>query len=625
MFRRSPGYHLDRVMAATGTSLTIAAPRVLTTDDILTGLGLVIVLAIACQLLAVRLRIPAIVLLLPAGFLAGAITDDVDPTALFGGTFQPLVSLGVGLILFEAGLRLRFDELQRGTRGVVLRLITVGVLITLAGITVAAKLIFGLDWGVAFVLGAILVVSGPTVVLPLLAFVRPSPETRSVLKWEGTLIDPIGALLGVVAFHAVKAGAGGDRPFHPGQLAGSIGTGFAIGAVATVALWLLLRTVQRTAPRQAIPAALMCVAAALVGADLLREDSGFVATTTMGVAMANQQRIDVSRVLEFHGTIVSLLIGILFILISASVTPSQVSAVLPESLALIAVMVLLLRPLDVALSTWRSDLTSRQRAFIAWMAPRGIVAAATASAFALELIDAGVPDADRLLPIAFVVIFGTVVLYGLSAAPVARVLGVASAGAPTVLLVGGNRVALAISAALKQAGIGVRIWTARRSEQEAARAAGLDAGSSRLGVDLQTREAELEEVSQALLLTESDDFNALAAFELREELGSGRVYRLAPAHGSLELVPAYAEGGLLFGEGLTHEELARRIEDGARIVELEPDELRHPGQRGVLPLFALADGGGLRIITAGAGFDPDAAERVICLTSPSAASAQSPG
>jgi hypothetical protein len=446
-----------------------------------------------------------------------------------------------------------------------------------------------------------------------------------VLEWEGTLIDPIGALIGVVAFTAVKAGAGGDKPFHPGELTGSIAAGVAVGAVATAVLWGLLRALQRTAPRQAIPAALMCVAAALVGADLIREDAGFVATTTMGLALANQRRMDVSRILEFHGTIVSLLIGILFILISASVSPSQVRSVLAESLALIAVMVLLLRPLDVALATWGSKLTLRERAFVAWMAPRGIVAAATASAFALELADAGVADADRLLPISFVVIFGTVVLYGLSAAPVARWLGIAGAGAPTILVVGGDPVALTISRALKQAGVAVRIWTARPREQEAARDAGLDAGSSRLGVDLQTREAELEEVSQALLLTESDDFNALAAFELRQELGSGRVYRLAAAPGSLDLVPTYAEGGILFGEDLTHPELSRRIEAGERIIDLGGDELSGRRSDGVMPLFALTRDGDLRIITAGAAFDPDAAERVICLTSPSAAGAQSPG
>ena len=320
----------------------------LTTNEILTGLGLVIGLAIGCQLLAARLRIPAIVILLPVGFLAGAITDDVNPTDLFGSTFTPLVDLGVGLILFEAGLRLDWSEVRGGAHSVVTRLITVGALFTLAGITLATKLIFGLDWGVCLVIGAILVVSGPTVVLPLLAFVRPTHAVRSVLKWEGTLIDPIGALLGVAAFTAVKAGAGGQQPFHLGELRVSLAAGFAVGAIATAVLWLLLRELQRTSPRQTIPAALMCVTAALVGADLIHEDAGFVATVTMGVALANQRRLDVSRVLEFHGTMVSLLIGMLFVLISASVTPSEIRAVLWEGLGLVAVMVVLLRPLNVA-------------------------------------------------------------------------------------------------------------------------------------------------------------------------------------------------------------------------------------------------------------------------------------
>jgi hypothetical protein len=354
----------------------------------------------------------------------------------------------------------------------------------------------------------------------------------------------------------------------------------------------------------------MCVAGALVGADLLREDAGFVATVTMGIALANQRSLDVSRVLEFHGTIVNLLIGMLFILISASVTPSDVESVLAESLALVAVMVVLLRPLDVALSTWRSSLTGRERAFVAWMAPRGIVAAATASAFGLELAQSGIDGADRILPVVFVVIFATVVLYGLTAAPVARLLGVAGAGAPVVLVVGGHPWARAISQALKEAGVGVRIWTGKPDEQEAARVAGLDAGNAQLGVDVESREAELEEVGQALIVTESDDFNALAAFELRQELGSGRVFRLAPGLGSLDLVPAYAEGGILFGEGLTYEELTRRFDAGGRVEELPAAAIRN----GSTPLFAITEDGDLRVITAAEEAPVEPGARLICLS-----------
>ncbi len=587
----------------------------LSTNDLLTGLGLVIVLAIASRLLADRVGLPAIVILLPVGFVAGIVTDDVHPDNLFGATFTPLVDLGVGLILFEAGLRLRFQQLRGGIRRVVLGLISVGALLTLAGVTAAVKLIFGLSWGVSSVLGAILVVSGPTVVLPLLAFVRPSERVRSVLKWEGTLIDPIGALLGVIAFNAVLQGAAGDRSFHPGEMALSLGVGVAVGLAGAALLWLLLRTLQRSAPGHAIGAALMIVAGAVVGADLLREDSGFVAAAVMGMAIANQQQLDVSRILEFHGTLVSLLIGMLFVLISASVEPSQVSAVLAEGLGLIAVMVFVIRPLVVALAAWRSPLSLRERAFVAWMAPRGIVAAATASAFGLSLTQAGVSRADQILPIAFVVIFGTVVLYGLTAGPMARLLGVAGAGAPVILVVGGHAWARTIAQALKAAGLRVRLWTGSRDERAAAREAGLEAGRVPLGVDVESREAELEEVSDALLLTESDDFNALAAFELRQELGTGRVYRLPPAEGELEPGPAYAEGALLFAKDLTFGEVTRRFEAGAHLVELPRDRGSDhlTVADGLTPLFLVTGDGSLRIATAGSRLDTNPGDRVICL------------
>jgi NhaP-type Na+/H+ or K+/H+ antiporter len=583
---------------------------VLSTDAILTGLGLVIVLAVACRLLADRLGLPAIVLLLPVGFAAGAITNDVNPDALFGDAFQPIVSLGVGLILFEAGLRLSVLELGAGVRRVVIRLISVGALLTLVGVAVAVKLIFGLGWGVAAVLGAILVVSGPTVVLPLLAFVRPSERVRSVLKWEGTLIDPIGALLGVVALHAVLQGAAGERRFHPGSLAFSLVVGIAVGVVAAVVLRALLQRIDRSAPSQGVAAALMVLAAAVVGADVLREDAGLVAAAVMGVVLAHQRQLDVSRILEFHGTVVELLIGILFVLISASVTPAQVRAVLPEGIALIAVMVLFIRPAVVALGTWRSELDWRERAFAAWMAPRGIVAAATASAFALSLTQADIPGADQILPIAFVVIFGTVVLYGLTAVPAARLLGVAGTGAPVVLIVGGHRWALAIAQALTAAGVRVRLWTDRRPEQLAARDAGIDARRIPLGVDLSSREAELEEVSDALVVTESDEFNALAAYELRRELGRDCVYRLSPSEEILRPEPEYAEGGTLFAEGLGFAELSRRFAAGARVSELSAHDRAGDG---LLPLFVLDAEGGLRIVTADGTVERRPGDRLLCL------------
>ena len=228
------------------------------------------------------------------------------------------------------------------------------MLVTWIGVGAAAALLIGgLDTRVALLIGAVLVVSGPTVVLPLLSFVRPQREVRSLLMWEGVLVDPIGALLGVLVFHAAVTG----QAWHPGEMLLSIGAGLLVAAVGIVVLRFLLAEAQRRAPRQAVPVTLATVVAALVAADLIRDDSGFVATTAMGMALANQRTIDVSLMLEFQQTLVQLLVGVLFILIAASVAPADVEAVLPEALALVAVMALVIRPAAVALATWRSSLS----------------------------------------------------------------------------------------------------------------------------------------------------------------------------------------------------------------------------------------------------------------------------
>ena len=583
----------------------------MSTDDLLLGLGLVIVLAVGSQLLAGRLRLPAIVVLLPVGFLAGIATDDVHPDVLLGALYQPFVSLAVGLILFEAGLRLSVREIASDVRRTVGLLVTVGVLVTWAGVWAATALLFD-DLGdlVPLLIGAVLVVSGPTVVLPLLSFVRPAPRVRSLLMWEGVLVDPIGALLGVLVFHAALSAGSSGQLWRPGEMLLSILVGAAVGGLAAAVLWFLLQDTQRTVPRQAVPAVLMMVAAALVGADLIREDAGFVATTLMGAALANQRRIDVSLMLEFHGTLVQILIGALFVLISASVSPSDVNAVLPAALALVAIMVLVIRPLAVALATWRSGLSLRERAFVAWMAPRGIVAGATASAFGLELEQAHVPGAQHILPIVFVAIFATVVIYGLTAGPVARLLGVAEASGRVVLVVGGTPWARAIAASLKGAGFGVRLWSGRAVDQEAARAVGLTAERGKMMLDAISRETELEDVTDALLLTGNDDFNALAALALRTELGHGRVYRVAPDLDETDLLAPAGEKGILGTDMLTSADLGRRFAAGARLVE---GPVNGGASDGDVALFVVSADGDLRVASPGKSPPVKAGDRVIAL------------
>jgi hypothetical protein len=314
--------------------------------------------------------------------------------------------------------------------------------------------------------------------------------------------------------------------------------------------------------------------------------------------------------------VVALLIAILFVLVSASVEPSQVWRLVPGGIALIAVMVLVVRPLVVALCTWRSRLDRAERAFVAWLAPRGIVAAATASAFGLQLAQKGVAGSEDILPIAFIAIFGTVLVYGLTAAPLARFLGLAGGGSGLVLVVGGGAWAREIALALKATGQRVRLWTKHTDEQAAARAAGLETGNARLGFDAVSREAALEEITEVLLMTDSDYFNALAAVELYQELGHDHVYRLPARRELSDLVSEHARVGILFGEQFTFAELTRRFDAGARLVTVS-------GARdGVAPLF-IVRGDRLTVVTAESGAEPSEGDTTIGLRhSPGSGEAQ---
>ncbi len=587
----------------------------MSTNQILFGLGLVLVLAVGSQLLARLVGVPALVVLLPAGFVAGVATHDVQPANLLGALYQPFVSIAVGIILFEAGLRLSLGELDPGLRRVVVRLVTFGALLTWLAIAGIVLLLYeGIDSGVAFVIGAILVVSGPTVVLPLLAFIRPRRDVRSLLKWEGTLVDPIGALLAVLVFAAVSSGKG----WQPGALLIGVAIGALVAAVGAPALWLLLREVQHHAPRMVVPATLMVLVAAVVAADLIHEDAGLVAAVLMGMTVANQRGIDISLSLyEFEETLVQLLVGVLFVLVAASVSPHDVGSVMPQALVLVAVMILLIRPAAVALTTLRSRFTWPQRAFVAWMAPRGIVAGATASAFGPVLAQKGVAGADKLLPIVFVSIFGTVVVYGLTASLAARFLGVAGEGHRLVLVVGGHGWARELAGALKRSGVAVRMWVGTAGDQSEARAAGLDANRGRIMVDAISREAELEEVTDALMLTPSDDFNTLGAAELRDELGDQHVYRVAPDPHDPDLLPPSREIGILADRSLTFAELDRQFAAGAQIVCRSADaDHWSDGEPPIVPLAAVGPDGRLRFAADGLRPDVRADDTLIALVPP---------
>jgi NhaP-type Na+/H+ or K+/H+ antiporter len=390
-------------------------------SQIFVGIGLIVALAVGCQVVAAKARIPAIILLLPVGFAAGNLISSVNPEKLLGDAFTPLVSIAVAIILFDGGLDLSHDNLLGDDRKVVNRLRSVGVAITWFGGAVFALVLLGLSSKAAIMLGAILIVSGPTVVTPLLEAARPGKRLTAILGFEGTTVDPIGAMVAVVVFQYIQANHEHGVVDGAVGFVGRIGIGLVFGAVGVAVLWLLLGKLglRGLLGTEVILATVVAVAAL---SDSISSDTGLVAAISMGIVIANMRGVHVPEDRPFLKTVVQLNIGILFIAISATVTPESMRGVVWPTLALIACLVLIVRPVVALVATFRTNLTRPERIFVGAMDPRGIVAASTAATFSASLITLGIDGADKLLPVTFLVIVGTVTIYGLGAVPFVKAL-----------------------------------------------------------------------------------------------------------------------------------------------------------------------------------------------------------
>lgn len=536
----------------------------MTGEDILLGIALTVALATGSQILANKLHVPALILLLPVGFAAGALTDVIHPGRLVGPDFPALVSLSVAVILYDAGLGLNLRNLTGDTRKIVGRLLLVGIVVTFFVVAGVGPALFGIPLRVAAMIGVILVVSGPTVVGPLLEYVRPTEKVRRILIWEGTLTDPIGGILGAVVFHAVATTHQIDigRGYQTGQFLLSMAVGIVGGAVGTALLWLALRKL-RLGEMLGTLAQLATVIVVSAGCDIVRDDTGLIAAIVTGLAVTNLPGLEMPARRPFFGTLVQLIIGLLFISISSAVTPASVVPVLVPSLVLIVLLVFVVRPLVAFCATRGSGLTHGEWGFLGWMAPRGIVAASTASAFAATLVQKGLPGASKILPITFLVIVGTVLLYALTAAPVARKLAVVRPTRTRPLLVGGDPWVIGLGKALESAGLDVLMWAGLDEERDRIAAAGIELAHGEMLATATNPRARLEGVTAVLLLTDDDDFNALASVVIKDNV-QGPVYRVGPPRDSHGVVAPYTGGDILFGRPLVRHLLAARYRQGAR-------------------------------------------------------------
>jgi len=530
------------------------------------ALALILGAGMLAQWLAWRTQIPSIIALLVAGLLLGPITGIVDPDDLLGGTLFPLVSLAVALILFEGGLDLPPREL-RSTGTVVRRLITFGATVTFLVAWYGAREIFDISNQAAIVLGAVLVVTGPTVVGPILRFVRPAGATGPILRAEGVLIDPIGATAALVAFEIVLINTPNEAVSKiVGVVLLTIVAGAGIGIAAAVVLDTALK--HFLIPDQlAVPVTFAFVIASFVASNEVQEESGLVSVTVLGIYLSRRESSTIREVVDFNESLRTLLISVLFILLAARIEPDALRDVIVPSLVFLALLVFVARPLSVLVSTVRTSLSWRERVFLMAMAPRGIVAAAVSAIFAIRLEEEGIPDAGKIVPIVFLVIIGTIVVYGFLAGPAARWLGLAEAHANGLLIAGAHAVARGLATELDSRGVKTLLVDTDPYNVTRSIAIGLSARRISVLSDDAAHDLDLRGIGRLLAFTSNDEVNALATARFARLFGRREVFQLTPSKrrsGNLS-VPREYLGRLVGIDGLSYSTIDERSRQGWRV------------------------------------------------------------
>lgn len=524
-------------------------------------LVLVVALGIAAQWLGWRYRAPAIVLFAVAGLLAGPVLGLVNPSRDFYPLFQPVIGLSVAVILFEGGLNLHLHELREAAAGV-LRLVFLGVPLAWGLGSAAAHFAGGLSWPVSLVFGAIMVVTGPTVITPLLRHASLNRRSASYLKWEAIINDPIGAVLATVVFEYLIFSVGGQNASVE-QAFLSLGLAAIVALVVGGGLGYALGEAFR---RDFVPEFLkapMTLTLVLVGyvvCNQAQQEAGLLAVTIMGLVMGNMELPSLDEMRRFKEYVSILLVSTLFVMLAADLRLSTLEKLNWHSLALILAMIVLVRPLVVLLATLGSTVRWSDRLLTASVAPRGIVAAAVAGIFGPVMYAHGYTDARLLVPLVFAVVFATVVVHGFSIGWLARRLGL-SINPHGVLIVGASPWATELVRALaNELKLGVLLVDSSWHRLREARLAGLPVWYGEVLSDNMQESLELNEISCVLAATSNDAYNALVCHRLTSDLGHGQVFQL-PIYEGEEDSKALARktrGALAFGDNARYEELWRR-------------------------------------------------------------------
>lgn len=548
----------------------------------------IIILGIAAQWIAWRTRVPAILPLILIGLFFGPIStlfshdggkwiepvfDAVHGHGLFPGqSLFYFVSLSISIILFEGGLTLKMSEIQ-GVERAITNLVTIGSLVTFIGGGIAAHFFMDLSWQISFLFSGLIIVTGPTVIAPILRNVPLSRNIATVLKWEGIIIDPIGALVAVLVYEFIRSGEGGEFTLHALQeFAKIVIIGTSIGFTAAYLLYSMIK--KHLVPHYLLNVfTLALVLGIFVASDIMAHESGLLAVVIMGMVLGNLDVQEVKGILDFKESLSVLLISILFILLSANMDLSHLELLLDwRCLLLFAAVVFVLRPLGVFMSTTSSDLSTNEKLFISWVGPRGIVAAGIASLFGLKLVEKGVPGAEFITPLVFMIVLGTVLLNATTARLMARLLGVTQDKSTGVLIVGVNATSKLIAKYLQNSGRHIMLVDNNMNNVKRAQGEGLNAIEANIYKDDFKENLDFVDMGYLMAMTSSTEVNKFAVNKFRKDFGEEGAFRLIASE-ELRKGEIPAEG--LFSNVDDYINVAEVVRDYPKMHELSLQSKEH--------------------------------------------------
>tara|TARA_B100001996_G_scaffold151476_1_gene115249 strand:- start:1910 stop:3706 length:1797 start_codon:yes stop_codon:yes gene_type:complete len=591
-------------------------------NQILLSVASIGVLGIACQWFAWWVRIPSILFLLTVGIIAGPVLNLLDPDALLGNLLFPFISLSVAVILFEGSLTLKFEDI-RGHGKTVSNLVSIGALITWIIIGYSAYHLLDLPIELAFLFGAVVVVTGPTVIIPMLRIVRPNTKVSNVLRWEGIVIDPLGALLAVLVFDFIISGqqnnALGVILLTFGKI---IFSGFFIGFVSGWLIGELLR-------KQHVPQylrnifTLISVFAVFVSSEMIETESGLLAVTIMGITMANMKDMDIDNILDFKESLSVLLISALFIILAARIELHELILVGWPAIILLGIIIFIARPISVFISSIGSDLSVNEKLMISWIGPRGIVAAAISSLFALRLEEAGYSEAALIVPLTFVIIIGTVVIQSTTARYIAEFLKVREPPPTGLLIIGAGNVARAIGKELQSHGFKTLLTDSTWENIRLARMEGLETYFGNPVSEHADRNLNLVGLGKLLAMSGRLNLDTLACLRFKSEFGPKNIYELKTTSEKhtedKHIVSTKHRGYELFSEDSDYGNLAYRLRNNAEIKstqlsdEFTFEQYLKKYKGGIIPMFAIDDKQRLHVFVVNGEMRPEPSWTIIAM------------